>query len=105
MDMKVHIDFRFAHVLKLFSSVQVKTQWTPSTNSTLMDLLNATEESSPCSSTPNAEQSAARQARLDRQCLCDYNCRAMKQLEARQARLERLLISAIIFLYQPWVDT
>ena len=61
-------------------------------------------------------RTAARQARLDRQrvcdhehraaeqlaCVCDQESRAVEQSEARQARLERLLISD---LYQRLVDT
>ena len=53
-----------------------------------MDLLNATA--------PHCV-TQCRQARLDRRHICNHNYRTAEQPEARQARLERLLIIGIIF--------
>ena len=73
-------------------------------NFTPMDLLNVTEDSSPCErqivsgesrrcicehECRAAEQPAARQARLDRQHVCNHERRAAEQPAARQARLDR----------------
>ena len=69
--MKVHVHFKFAHVLKLFKihvqCVQVDTMDPSLSNSTPMDLLNATENSSPCNSMPMNLLSTRDRLRLERQ--------------------------------------
>ena len=69
--MKVHVHFKFARVLKLFKiqifNVQCKlTQWTTHHLTPHgMDLLNVTEDSSPCNSTPMNLLSASDRLRLE----------------------------------------
>ena len=48
---RIHVYFKFAPACASICSVQVETM-DPSVNSTPMDLLNATEDSSPCNLTP-----------------------------------------------------
>ena len=90
----------FAHVLFKFmvsaSSVDIMA---PLSNSTPMDLLNATEDSSPCNPTPmdllnardrsRVEQEKRATARLQRRRQRDQEQRPSEEIEVRQARVDR----------------
>ena len=76
--------YDFAHMLEIFKIIHVQcevgTMNASLSNSTLMDLLNATEYSSPCNSTPMNLLSVRDRLRLERE------ERAIARLQRRHQR-------------------
>ena len=104
METKVHVHFKFAHMLKLFKTqilLMFSASWHdgPLINSMPMDLLNVTEDSSLCNLTPMnllsakdrlpLEREERASARLQHQCQREQEQRQSEQNKVRQARLDR----------------